>query len=75
MSERTIILIDGKEYDDWDLEHKVETLIEAETIKQDKSLMSYLKPKVREKMKEKRQEAINSLNALRSKANIRPAKM
>ncbi len=65
--DKTIIMIEGREFDEWELEGKVDTLIEAEKIQADEPLMKYLKPKIEDKRKEEEKEAINSLEALKKK--------
>ena len=53
-----------KEYDEWELECKARTLLEAEEIKADDKLMTALKPYL-----EKKAKAISSIAQLRELAN------
>lgn len=52
-----------KGYDEWELECKARTLMEAEEIKADKELMTALQPYL-----EKKAKAITSIAQLREKA-------
>lgn len=56
-------------YDEWELECKARTLLEAEEIKQDSKLMEALKPYL-----EKKAKAISSIAELKEVARKKAAK-